>query len=345
MVKDKYIRLLFIPLLGIIIPFASHIITYGNYTISGLLAAHVYCIFTSFAIWTGCNKSHQYIRTRFHLPGKVLPRIGVISLVSIIYSSIIGGGLAWLWFAVSKEEFAFTKLFNFVLYTAIAVTVFTLFYEVVFLNTEKEEHIKIADELDKERMQAETSILRNELDPHFIFNSLTTLNQLIKNDPDKAASYNDNLAQVYKYVLKNKNKETVSLAEELSFIEEYFLLLQIRFGNKLQLEGNFDSLSSHQNKLIIPCALQILVENAVKHNECTEQNPLQIKIHLNGTSLKVSNNIMPKPFLIHSTETGLNNLNLRYKLLGTEEIKITKNETTYTVTLPLLTTTKPYSHA
>jgi two-component system, LytTR family, sensor kinase len=345
MVKDYSIRLLFIPLLGIIIPFASHIITYENYSIPGLLLAHAYCIFTSFAIWTGCNKSHQLIRRRYHLPGNVLHRLGLISVVSIIYSTVIGGGLAWLWFFISNEEFAFTKLFNFVLYTAIAVTVFTLFYEVVFLNTEKEEHIKLVDELDKERMQAETSILRNELDPHFIFNSLTTLNQLIKNDPAKAASYNENLAQVYKYVLKNKNRETVSLAEELSFIEEYFLLLQIRFGNKLQLEGNFDSLSSHHNKFIIPCALQILIENAVKHNEFSEQNPLNIKIQLNGTSLKVSNNIMPKPFVIHSTETGLNNLNLRYKLLGKDEIQIKKDETTYTVILPLLTTTKPYSHA
>lgn len=345
MVKDNYIRLLFIPLLGIIIPYASHIITYSNYSLPGLLLAHAYCIFTSFTIWTGCNKSHQFIRNRYHLPGNVLHRLGLISVVSIIYSTVIGGGLAWLWFVISNEAFAFTKLFNFVLYTAIAVTVFTLFYEVVFLNTEKEEHIKLVDELDKERMQAETSILRNELDPHFIFNSLTTLNQLIKNDPDKAANYNENLAQVYKYVLKNKNRETVSLAEELAFIEGYFQLLQIRFGNKLQMESNFDTVNSHHNKLIIPCALQILVENAVKHNEFTEQYPLHIKMHLNGTSLKVSNNIMAKPFLIHSTETGLNNLNLRYKLLGRDEIKITKSETTYTVTLPLLTTTKPYSHA
>jgi two-component system, LytTR family, sensor kinase len=219
-----------------------------------------------------------------------------------------------------------------------------LLYEIVFLNTEKEDHIKIVDELDKERLHAETAILRNELDPHFIFNSLTTLNQLIKNDPDKAAHYNDNLAQVYKYVLKNKNKETVTLAEEFSFIEEYFLLLQIRFGNKLQLETNFDK-TANTSRLIVPCALQILVENAVKHNEFSEQNPLKIKMHLNGTSLKVSNNIMPKPFILHSTATGLTNLNLRYKLLGSEEIKIVKSESTYTVTLPLITITKPYSHA
>jgi two-component system, LytTR family, sensor kinase len=344
MVKDHYIRLLFIPLLGLLIPFASQLITYNRYTIAGLLGAHAYCIFTSFAIWTGCAESHKFIRRKFTIPGNVLLRISVISIISIIYSVLIGGGLCRLWFVISNEQFAFSKLFNFVLYTAIAVTVFTLFYEVVFLNTEKEEHIKLVDELDKERLHAETAILRNELDPHFIFNSLTTLNQLIKNDPDKAAHYNDNLAQVYKYVLKNKNKETVSLAEEFSFIEEYFLLLQIRYGNKLQLETNFDK-AANTSRHIVPCALQILVENAVKHNEFSEQNPLKIKMHLNGTSLRVSNNVMPKAFILHSTETGLTNLNLRYKLLGREEIKIAKSESTYTVILPLIITTKPYNHA
>ncbi len=344
MVKDHYIRLLFIPLLGVLIPFASHIITYELYTVNELLLAHVYTIFTSFSIWTGCNMAHKYIRKNYNTGKTVFQRITIISLVSLIYSAFIGGGLTYLWLMFSKEQFTIDKLISFILYTFLAVTLFTFLYEILFLDTEKETHMKLAGEKDKELLYAETAILRNELDPHFLFNSLTTLNHLIKKDPEMASRYNDNLAQAYKYILKTKNQETVPLVDELHFIEEYFLLLQIRFGNKIQLEISFSN-NSHSTKQIIPCALQILVENAVKHNEFTEQKPLFIKIQLFENSLRVINNIMAKPLLIHSTETGLNNLNLRYKLLGKEQIQILKTETTYTVILPLLTTTKPYNHA
>jgi two-component system, LytTR family, sensor kinase len=344
MVKDKYIRLLFIPLLGILIPYASHIITYSNYELTGLLTAHLYFIFTSFCIWTGSNLSHKYLRSSFNLSKNAFLMLAIASLVSIIVSAVIGGILTWLWFKFSGEIFTKVKLQNFIIYTSIAVTVFTFFYEVVFLSSEKEEHIKLVDELDRERLYAETAILRNEMDPHFIFNSLTTLNELIKNDPETAARYNDNLAQVYKYVLKSKNSEAVPLAEELNFLEEYFLLLQIRHGNKLQLKTN-STVANYVQKLIIPCALQILVENAVKHNEFSEEIPLQISININGASLKVSNNIMPRPFLINSTETGLKNLSSRYKLLCNQELIINKTDSVYSVTVPLLSTNKPYSHA
>jgi len=110
-----------------------------------------------------------------------------------------------------------------------AVTVFTLVYEILFLSKERELDTKIVDELDKERVQAELDVLHNELDPHFIFNSLNTLNHLILTSPEAAHSFNSRLAQVYKYVLMNKSKELVSLFKELEFIESYFFLLQVRY--------------------------------------------------------------------------------------------------------------------
>lgn len=344
MIKEIHIRLLFIPLLGILIPFASHIITYSNYTFAELAAAHLYFIFTSYSIWTGCNMAHKYLRKRFAISRNIFLKIAGISLISTFYSAIIGGLLTFLWLSFSSENFTWVKLIMFTLYTSLAVTVFTLVYEVLFLNTEKEQHIKIVDELDKERIYAETAILRNELDPHFIFNSLITLNQLINSNPDQAARYNENLAQVYKYVLRNKNKETVALAEEMQFIEDYFSLLQIRHKHKLFLETDMEA-GDFKKYLVVPCALQMLLENAIKHNEFSSEHPLTIKINLTGGFLKVSNNIMPKPFLLNSTETGLKNLHLRYKLISNKEILIQKSDTTYTVALPLLFTTKPFSHA
>ena len=135
-----------------------------------------------------------------------------------------------------KRIFTWDKFFAFIAFTIMAVLIFTLVYEILFLSKERELDTKIVEELDRERMEAELDVLNNELDPHFIFNSLNTLNHLIITNPDTAYVFNSRLAQVYKYVLMNKNKELVSLFKELEFIESYFFLLQVRHENKLMFE-------------------------------------------------------------------------------------------------------------
>ena len=122
-------------------------------------------------------------------------------------------------------------------------------------------------------------VLNNELDPHFIFNSLNTLNHLIITNPDTAYIFNSRLAQVYKYVLMNKNKELVSLFKELEFIESYFFLLQVRHENKLLFE--LDAKEPETRKIMMPpCALQTVVENAIKHNEFSAGESFDDKIDL-----------------------------------------------------------------
>lgn len=344
MVKEFHIRLLFIPLLGILIPFASHIITYTNYSFAGLAVAHLYFILCSFCIWTGSNMAHKYLRKRFAISRNIFSKIAAISFISTLYSSVIGGLLTFLWLRFSDEHFTWSKLLGFTIYTSLAVTVFTLMYEVLFLNTEKEQHIKIVNDLDKELASAETAILRNEIDPHFIFNSLTTLNHLITTNPEKAASYNENLAQVYKYVLQNKNNKTVTLLQELDFIKDYFSLLKIRFEQKLSLSITTNAVIT-SNLLIVPCALQVLIENAIKHNEFSEEDPLHITVEVNEEFLMVSNNVLSKPLIINSTETGLKNLSTRYKLISDQDICIHKNGKLFSVTVPVFSIIKPYNHA
>jgi len=188
--------------------------------------------------------------------------------------------------------------------------------------------------LDKERSQAELQALTNEMDPHFIFNSLNTLNHLILHQPAEAHSFNNRLAQVYKYFLINKNKELIPLKDELEFIESYFYLLQIRHDDKLQLQTVLHG--SSQEVLIPPCSLQILVENAIKHNEFTDENPLKIKVLANDEYLYVSNNIKPKPYAVHSTGIGLKNLSSRYRILLQKDIHIESTRENFTVKLPLI---------
>jgi LytS/YehU family sensor histidine kinase len=203
------------------------------------------------------------------------------------------------------------------------------------LSKERELDTKIVEELDRERVQAELDVLYNELDPHFIFNSLNTLNHLILANPESAHLFNSRLAQVYKYVLVNKSRELVSLSSELEFIESYFFLLQVRHENKLTFE--LDTKESTTRKIMMPpCALQTVVENAIKHNDFSAENPLRIKLSLNSEYLKVSNNKRPKPYLAESTKIGLRNLSSRYKLVCNKNIIIENEGANFLVKLPLI---------
>jgi len=263
-------------------------------------------------------------------------KILFITIVSALYGAASGGALTMVWFKVSNNVFTWDKFFAFIAFTTMAITVFTLVYEILFLSKERELDTKIVEELDRERVQAELDVLNNELDPHFIFNSLNTLNHLILDNPEAAHLFNSRLAQVYKYVLVNKSRELVSLSSELEFIESYFFLLQVRHENKLMFE--LDAKESSTGKIMMPpCALQTVVENAIKHNEFSAENPLKIKLSLNGEYLKVSNNKRPKPYLVESTKIGLRNLSSRYKLVCNKNIVIENEGSNFLVKLPLIT--------
>jgi len=335
MVKDFQLRLLFIPLLGMLIPVVSGIISYEKYSTVQEIISNCYFILTSFIIWGGCNWIHMRVRPLVRKSQGPFFKILSISVLSALYGAAAGGSLTMIWFRISNDVFAWNKFFAFIAFTTMAVLVFTLVYEILFLSKERELDTKIVEELDRERVQAEMDVLHNELDPHFIFNALNTLNHLILASPETAHLFNSRLSQVYKYVLINKSKELVSLSKELEFIESYFFLLQVRHENKLIFE--LDAKESTTRKVMMPpCALQAVVENAIKHNEFSVENPLMIRVSLNGDFIKVSNNIRPKPYLADSTKIGLRNLNSRYQMVCNKNIVIENEGSDFLVKLPLI---------
>lgn len=334
MIKDLLLKIVFIPLLGIGLPIFSGLITYHKYSFIELLTANLFFILTSFSIWIGCNWIHKKLRPLYKPISNPISKIAAVSFVSALYTMCTGGLSALIWLHTSKEPFSWNSVYKFIAACVAAVIIFTLVYEILFLTKERELDTKIVDQLDKERSQAELQALTNEMDPHFIFNSLTTLNHLIINEPVQAHLFNNRLAQVYKYFLINKNRELISLKEELEFIDSYFYLLQIRHDNKLQLTKDLNE-KSH-SVMIPPCALQILVENAIKHNEFTTDKPLTITIYMNERYLRVSNNIKPKPYAVSSTGIGLKNLRSRYKILFRQDITIESSRESFIVKLPLI---------
>ena len=335
MIRDRYLRILFIPLLGIIIPVISGIITYNRYSGIEIITANIYFIITSFCIWMGSNWIHSKLRSYFKIGRNPFPKIVSLCAICLLYGVSVGSLSTMIWFYVSRETFNWNSLFKFNTFCALAIILFTLVYEILFLNKERELDSKIVHQLDRERSQAELEALRNELDPHFIFNSLNTLNHLIVNNPQQAYMFNNKLAQVYKYFLINKNNELISLHDELEFIDSYFFLLQIRHDDKLNLETRLNE-NNERVIMIPPFALQILVENAIKHNEFNHENPLHIKIAMNHEYLKVSNNIKPKPYLVNSTGIGLRNLSSRYRILCSKDIIVENTDKDFIVKLPLI---------
>jgi len=335
MIRDKYMRIFFIPLLGIMIPAVSGIITYHYYSTIEIILANIYFIITSFCIWKGSNWIHSKLRGQLKIGSNPFPKIASLCGISFLYGCSVGSMSTMIWFYFSTDDFTWNSLLKFNLVCGLAIIVFTLVYEILFLNKERELDNKIVRQLDRERSQAELEALRNELDPHFIFNSLNALNHLILNNPQQAYSFNNNLAQVYKYFLLNKHNELISISEELEFIESYFFLLKIRHDDKLELETELDE---HNERLIMipPLALQILIENAIKHNEFNHEHPLHIKIAMNHSYLRVSNNVKPKPYLVNSTGIGLKNLSSRYRILCNRDIVIENTEKEFTVKLPLI---------
>ncbi len=334
MIKDARLRLVFIPVLGIFLPLVSGIITYDRYTVSGLIFANLFFTLTSYFIWIGCNWIHARLRSLYPSAGNPFTKIAAVCSVSALYGACIGCMSALAWMKFSKDIFSWNSLGRFILLCMLAVIVFTLIYEILFLSKERELDSKIVLQLDQEKTQAELQALTNELDPHFIFNALNTLNHLIASNPEQAYLFNNRLAQVYKYFLLNRTRELISLTDELEFIDNYFYLLQIRHDNKLQLHSVLGE--NYQALMIPPCALQILLENAIKHNEFTEITPLQVNIVVNGQYLKVSNNTRPKPYAVNSTGIGLKNLRSRYKIICRKDIVIERNRENFTVKLPLI---------
>ena len=176
--------------------------------------------------------------------------------------------------------------------------------------------------------------LKNQLDPHFLFNSLNVLTSLIEEDPNQAQKFTTSLSKVYRYVLEQKNKDLVTVDEELNFARTYVRLLKMRFEDSIVFEIPDAALNSEAK--IVPLSLQLLLENAVKHNVVTSSKPLHIKVFEENGSLIVKNNLQEKQVVKKSSGVGLQNIKQRYNILSDKKVHIAKTSTHFSVALPML---------
>ncbi|GAB3507256.1 sensor histidine kinase [Emticicia fontis] len=236
-------------------------------------------------------------------------------------------------YLVNKEFTPLAKITGYLSQTLLVILLNVGHFTYYSLQRWRESALR-ASNLEKEKSQVQFDNLKNQLNPHFLFNSLTSLDSLIQENPTLARDFLQQLSKVFRYVLKNKEKGLVSLETELTFIKHYINLLKTRFGESLRVD--FDIAEDTLDLQITPVTLQILIENAIKHNIINESNPLTIHIKSEGDTLVIENNIQKKKQVETSNGQGLANLRTLYSFLSDKEIVINTEEDVFLVKIPLI---------
>jgi sensor histidine kinase YesM len=234
----------------------------------------------------------------------------------------------------SLEQVSINWAYQVLISVLLSVILFA-FFEVLYraeINTRLLAHKK---ELEKLQLQSSYEMLKAQVSPHFLFNSLNSLSALISKNPMRAEQFVDEMSTVYRYLLRSNENELSTLSEELHFIRAYGSMLKTRFDDGLQIRIHADDQLIYHK--LPSLTLQLLVENAVKHNEVSEDKPLIIKIETgNDNKLCVRNNLQKKKGVVFSNKLGLKNIISRYRLLGLGNVDVTETETEFIVSLSLM---------
>jgi hypothetical protein len=204
---------------------------------------------------------------------------------------------------------------------------------IIFIVLLWQSSLRREQKLREENLIFQNETLKNQVNPHFLFNSLNTLSALVATQPDVAEEFITRLSSIYRYILENSSRDRVPLEVELSFIKDYFFLHKIRDNGKIQLEINIGETEKYE---ILPVSLQILVENAIKHNKATRESPLKILIYIENKHVIVKNNLQRMAVQLKSTQIGLRNLAQRLSLISGKTMIIEETTTDFIVKIPLL---------
>ncbi|WP_428665187.1 sensor histidine kinase [Runella sp.] len=231
---------------------------------------------------------------------------------------------------------------SFVIFTVIVVTAV---FESINAFEQWEKTLRETEQLKKIHLQTQFEGLKSQINPHFLFNSLNSLSSLIEEDTDQAERFVEEMSSVYRYLLRSNETQLVRLSDELTFANSYFHLLSTRYGENIRLEQAIDD--DYQEYLLPPLTLQLLLENAIKHNVILPEQPLHIHIETISAGhpseqtgepgrLRIRNNLQRKSTKVLSNRVGLANITTQYRLLGGGEVVVQDDDAFFTVTLPLI---------
>ncbi|MET2985015.1 2TM domain-containing protein [Aureibaculum conchae] len=304
------------------------LIAFGYYQMYSIVLTFVNSYFFDYLNKIEWKKYGKYRMLIGSIGGMLLTMVAIVFLRMFQEMAIEGEGF---------NEFYTEELNNGTFYfTSIIITVVaSIFFHAVYFYQKSQKEKVTEQKIIAGTASAQFDALKNQLDPHFLFNSLNVLTSLIDENPDAAQDFTTALSKVYRYVLEQKNKELINVDEELQFAKTYVSLLKMRFEDSIIF--SIPEKASNPEAKVVPLALQLLLENAVKHNVVNSKNPLTIKIYeLNG-HLVVENNLQTKEVLKKSSGVGLSNIQQRYGLVTDRRVSINKSAGSFIVKLPMLT--------
>ena len=330
---DLRVRLIGIPAFGVVIPNVTGLFGELGPRDPAYWIGYLWFVGLAWLIWHG-NRWLLFQQRRWldwfrHPAQKVLLLLFAIVCYTAPLTTL------WLlgWYGWSGiEQPNLVAIQTTALINVICVVFVTHVYETVFLIRERSEDFIRLERLEHARAQAQLDALRNQIDPHFLFNSLNTLGWLIETDPPRAGAFNETLARVYRYLLAHRDRDLVPLREELGFVDDYAFLLQLRFGEALRVEFHGRERWADV-RLVVPVSVQLLIENAVKHNVFSSHDPLTIHVRMDSAHVEVKNPRRPKS-IRESSRVGLQNLAARYRLVVGTDIDVDQDETRFLVRLP-----------
>jgi len=285
--------------------------------------------------WYGNEFVYKTVEHKISWLKQPIKKIVVLFFSVALYSSfaiiVVNLTLNYIVFGGVPENFSAWAIYNGRIAIVIALSISTVITAMLFFRSWKQAAVN-EEKLKNELLEYKYKSLVNQVNPHFLFNSLNVLTALVHEDPNLADQFIRQLSKIYRYTLENRERDLVTIDQEKDFIESYLFLLKIRFENSLDYDLNLEPSS---DGYLIPMALQILVENAIKHNRVSKEHPLKIKIQQCEDSICVSNNLqITKKF--ESTGMGLENIRKRLNFLTDRTLEIEKSNDFFSVKLPVL---------
>ena len=337
---DRLIMLIMIPATSLVVPFVFLGMRLDRQPFFTWKAYLSVLIITT-VLWLGNRYIMVWARTRYSQFELVRKRLFVQSMIMLVFTLAANNTLGYVLDTCGLREHAniqgYTVLDILINSNSAAIfctlTVVAIYESIYFMN-ELKKSVEEKEMLKRESLKAQLNALKTQVNPHFLFNNLNTLSSIIPDNPKQAVDFVQQLSKVYRHILEVQDEQSIPLKDELDVMKAYTFLLQTRFGDNLDITINVPE--EKLKKRIVPLSLQILMENAIKHNIVSADKPLKIDVFAENGKLVVSNNLQKKNQLIESTGIGLNNIRNRCRLLGNGKVEVTENETSFTVSIPLI---------
>lgn len=341
--NDRWIVLIGLPISSLLVS----LMLFNDYYANGNWAFLSVCIPMSFVytsvFWISLRWTYIKVRgryPRFEQIGRRLAWIGLSFLLTFFGVNFILDKFFKL--IIPSHDAEVSLVMEFIASMLLSALVIAI-YEALSFYIQLQTTIAEKATLERQNVESQLEGLRNQVNPHFLFNSLNTLIYLIPEDANKAVRFVQQLSKVYRYVLESRDDKIIPLSVEMDFLKAYIFLLKERFGDNLQV--NLHDLKGSADRPIVPLTLQMLFENAIKHNVISSEKPLFIEVFTENGHLVVRNKLQRKNQVMDSTGVGIDNIRARYKMLCDKDVEVIVSRDYYTVVLPLMIRTEELATA